>query len=95
MLNFLGVAPFNHFFNVKSVSFSVPTSHSRKLKSMSYKDFAEYFNRSREATDVLGTSSLSRDQTSDRMQKNSSCRGPGDKLRIGNEGTDFIRRFSF
>lgn len=95
MLNFLGTTPFNDFFNVESVSISVPKSRSRRFKSMNYKDFAEYFNHSREATDVLGTNSLLRDQTSDRLQTNSSYRGPGDKLRIGNEGMDFIRRFSF
>ena len=95
MLNFLEATPFNAFFNVESVSFSVPTSRSRKFQSMNYKDFAEYFNHSREAPDGLGASSLLRDQTSDRLQKNSSYMGSGDKLRIGSQGKDFIRRFSF
>lgn len=95
MLNILGATPFNEFFNVESVSISVPTSRSRKFKSMNYKDFAEYFNHSREASGVLGTSSLLRDQTSDRLQVSSSYRGPGDKLRIGNHGMDSIRAFPF
>lgn len=54
---------------------------------MNYKAFAEF---SREAKDHLGTSSLLRDQKGDRLQRNGGYRGPGDKLRTGNEGKDFV-----
>ena len=82
----------NNCFNVESVSISVPTSRSQKLKSMNYKAFAEFLNHSREAKDLLGTSSLLRDQTGDHLQAIGGYRGPDDKLRIGNKGKDFIWR---
>ena len=58
---------------------------------MNYKDFAEFLNHSREATDLLGTSSRLRD----RLQTNVGYRGPGDKRRIGNEGKEFVWHLSF
>ena len=62
---------------------------------MNYKDIAEFLNHSREATHLLGTSSLLRDQRSDRLQTNDGYSGSGNKLRIGNEGKDFNWRLSF
>lgn len=87
---FLGATLINDCFNVEFVSIAVPTSRSQKFKSMNYKEFAEFFNHSREAADLLGTSSLLRDQTIDRLQTNGGYRGPGDKMRNGNEGKDSI-----
>lgn len=85
----------NDCFNFLSVSFSVTTSRCGKLKSMNYKAFAEFLNHSREAKDLLDTNYLLGDQTGDRLQTNGGYRGPGDKLRIGNEGNDSTTNISF
>lgn len=73
----------DNYFNFDSVSFSVPTS--RISKRMNYKAFTEFLNHSRESKELLGTSSLLRDQTGDRLQRNGGYMGTGDKNRIGND----------
>lgn len=56
---------------------------------MDYKTFTEFLNHSREAKELLGTSSLLKDQTGDRLQTKGSYSGLGDKHRIGDDSKNF------
>ncbi|XP_078381132.1 uncharacterized protein LOC144663918 [Oculina patagonica] len=61
---------------------------------MNYKAFTEFLNHSRESKELLGTSSLLRDQTGDRLQTNGGYMGHGDKNRIGNENAKVFQTTS-
>lgn len=56
------------------------------IQTMNYKSFSEFLNCSREPKEMLGTSSLLRDQTGDHQFKTAGVwRESGDQIRTGNE----------